>query len=50
MREKEKLLTDAKTKLDEQVADQVEEQLKKDRTRIAAEEARKAKQNAFSRL
>ena len=44
MREKEKQLTDAKSKLDEQVADQVEEQLKKDRARIAAEEAKKAKQ------
>ena len=46
MREKEKQLTDAKNRLDEQVADQVEEQLKKDRTRIAAEEAKKAKQSA----
>lgn len=33
MREKEKQLADAKNKLDEQVADQVEEQLKKDRGR-----------------
>ena len=46
MREKEKLLADAKNKLDEQVADQVEAQLKTDRTRIAAEEAKKAKQAA----
>jgi hypothetical protein len=44
MREKEKLLAEAKTKLDEQVANQVEEQLKKDRARITAEEAKKAKQ------
>jgi len=43
MREKEKQLANAKNKLDEQVANQVEEQLKKDRARIAAEEARKAK-------
>ena len=38
-REKEKQLADAKNKLDEQVAAQVEEQLKKDRARIAAEYA-----------
>jgi hypothetical protein len=44
MREKEKQLIEAKHRLDEQVADQVEEQLKKDRTRIATEEAKKAKQ------
>ena len=50
MREKEKLLADAKNKLDEQVADQVEAQLKTDRTRIAAEEARKAKQAAATDL
>lgn len=43
IREKEKLLTDEKTKLDEQVANQVAEQLKKDRSRIAGEEAKKAK-------
>src|SRR3989344_3440673 len=43
MRDKETQLADAKNKLDEQVANQVEEQLKKDRTRIAAEEAKKAK-------
>ena len=41
MREREKQLADAKSKLDEQVADQVEAQLKQDRTRIAAEEAKK---------
>src|SRR4030066_2082148 len=50
MREKEKQLADAKIKLDEQVADQVEEQLKKDRARIAAEEARKAKKAAATDL
>ncbi|GBE08962.1 MAG TPA: DUF2130 domain-containing protein [Gammaproteobacteria bacterium] len=43
IREKEKQLTETKNKLDEQVASQVEEQLKKDRARIATEEARKAK-------
>lgn len=50
MREKEKQLADAKRKLDEQVADQVAEQLKKDRIRIAAEEAKKAKQAASTDL
>lgn len=43
MRDKETQLADARSKLDEQVANQVEEQLKKDRARIAAEEAKKAK-------
>ena len=43
IREKAKLLADKKIKLDEQVANQVEEQLKKDRARIAGEEAKKAK-------
>lgn len=50
MREKEKQLADAKHKLDEQVADHVETQLKKDRTRIATEEAKKAKQAAATDL
>jgi len=50
MREKEKQLADAKTKLDEQVANQVEEQLKKDRARIAAEESKKAKLAAATDL
>lgn len=50
MREKEKQLADAKNKLNEQVADQVEEQLKKDRSRIVAEEAKKAKQAAATDL
>jgi len=42
-REKEKELAEAKTKLDEQVADQVAAQLKKDRANIAAEESKKAR-------
>jgi hypothetical protein len=50
MRDREKLLADAKAKLDEQVASQVEEQLKKDRARITAEEARKAKQASAADL
>jgi hypothetical protein len=44
MREKEKQLAAAKTALDEQVANQVEEQLKKDSARAAANVARKARQ------
>ncbi len=43
IRKKEKQLADTKNNLDEQVASQVEEQLKKDRARISTEEARKAK-------
>ena len=50
LRDKEKQLTDAKNKLDEQVANQVEEQLKKDRERIVVEEAKKAKQAAATDL
>jgi hypothetical protein len=50
MRDKEKQLVEDKCKLEEQVADQVAEQLKKDRTRIAAEEAKKAKQAAATDL
>ena len=50
IRQKEKLLTEQKNKLDEQVADQVAEQLKKDRERIATEEAKKAKLAAASDL
>lgn len=50
MREKEKQLVETKNKLDEQVADQVAEQLKIDRTRITAEEAKKAKQAAATDL
>ena len=45
--EKERQLTTAKNKLDEQVAHQVEDQLKIDRARITIEESRKSKQ-AFS--
>lgn len=43
IREKQKQVSEAQSMLEEQVADQVEEQLKKDRARIAAEEAKKAK-------
>lgn len=50
IREKEKQLADAKTKLDEQVTNQVEEQLKKDRARIVAEESKKAKLAAATDL
>jgi len=50
MREKEKQLADAKSRLDEQVADQVAEQLKEDRARIAAEESRKARKAAATDL
>ncbi len=50
IREKEKQVADAQGKLDEQVAEQVAEQLKKDRSRIAAEEAKKAKQAAATDL
>jgi hypothetical protein len=49
-RDKEKQLAEARNKLDEQIADQVAEQLKSDRARIAAEEARKAKQAASADL
>lgn len=50
MREKEQQLAEAKNKLDERVANQVAEQLKKDRARIAAEEMQKAKQAAAGDL
>ncbi len=43
VRDQEKQLADTQSRLDEQVASQVEEQLKKDRARISTEEARKAK-------
>ena len=43
LRDKEKKVADAKRKLDQQVADQVAEQVKAERLRIAAEEAKKAK-------
>ena len=50
MHEKEKALTDAKRGLDEQVADQVASQLKTERTRVAAEEAKKAKAASANEL
>ncbi|MDQ6958141.1 MAG: DUF2130 domain-containing protein [Mariprofundaceae bacterium] len=50
MRQKEKLLDEQQNRLDEQVADQVAEQLIKDRTRIAAEESKKAKRAAATDL
>jgi hypothetical protein len=50
MREKERQLTEATSRLDEQVADKVAEQLKQDRARIAAEEAKKAKLAAATDL
>jgi hypothetical protein len=43
MREKEKQIAEDKRKLDEQVADQVAAQVKAERTRISAEESKKAK-------
>ena len=43
MREKEKQLAEDKRKLDEQVADQVAAQVKAERSRIIAEESKKAK-------
>jgi len=49
-REKEKELSEAKAQLDEQVADQVAEQLKKDRARIVAEETKKARLAAATDL
>jgi hypothetical protein len=50
VREREQLLADAKSKLDEQIADQVEEQLKRERTRITGEEAKKARLAAANEL
>lgn len=49
-REKEKQLVEAKRHLDEQVADQVASQLKTERARVAAEEAKKAKLAAANEL
>lgn len=43
MRDKEKQLVEDKRKLDDQVADQVAAQLKAERTRVIAEESKKAK-------
>ena len=50
MREKEKALTDAKRDLDDQVADQVASQLKTERARVVAEEAKKAKAASANEL
>ena len=50
MRDKEKALTDAKRDLDDQVADQVASQLKTERARVAAEEAKKAKAASANEL
>ena len=43
LKEKEKILTEEKKKIDEQIAEQVLEQLKKDRAKIVEEENKKAK-------
>lgn len=50
MREKERALLQAKRDLDEQVADQVAAQLKAERVRVAAEEAKKARAAAAGEL
>lgn len=50
VREQVKQLAEAKSKLDEQVADQVAEQLKLDRAKITTEETRKARLAAASDL
>ncbi len=50
LRDKEKALTDAKRDLDAQVADQVAGQLKTERARVAAEEAKKARAAAANEL
>lgn len=50
MRDKEKALAEDKRKLDDQVADQVANQLKTERARVAAEEAKKAKAAAANEL
>ncbi|NOT84353.1 MAG: DUF2130 domain-containing protein [Methylococcaceae bacterium] len=50
VRDKETQLVDAKNKLAAQVAEQVEAQLNKDRTRIVEEETKKAKQAAANDL
>ncbi|NOT68590.1 MAG: DUF2130 domain-containing protein [Methylophilaceae bacterium] len=50
LRDKAKQLTEAKSRLEEQVADQVTEQLKKDRATIVAQEAKKAKLAAANEL
>jgi hypothetical protein len=50
MRDKEKALLDARRDLDVQVADQVASQLKAERIRVAAEEAKKAKAAAANEI
>lgn len=50
IREKEKQIAEAKRNLDEQVADQVAAQLKSERARLIAEEAKKAKLAAAAEL
>ena len=50
IRAKEKEVADAKRTLDEQVADQVASQLKLERTRVVAEESKKAKLAAATEL
>jgi len=50
LREKEKKLSEATRKLEQQVADQVAEQLKTERARIVAEETKKAKLASASEI
>jgi hypothetical protein len=50
LREKERKVADARRKLDQQVADQVAEQLRTERIRIVADEAKKAKLTSASEI
>ncbi|MCL2660388.1 MAG: hypothetical protein FWD64_07730, partial [Acidobacteriaceae bacterium] len=50
LREKEKTVTDAKRKIDQQIAEQVVEKLKTERALIIAEEAQKAKLASASEI
>lgn len=50
IREKEKQIAEAKKNLEEQVSEQVEVQLKSERVRVSAEEAKKAKSAAAAEL
>jgi hypothetical protein len=50
VRDKEKQVTEAKRAVEQQVADQVAEQLKAERTRVIAEESKKAKQASAAEL
>jgi hypothetical protein len=50
IREKEKTVAEAKNRMQEQVADQVSVQLKSERTRVAAEEAKKAQVAAATEI